>query len=208
MKKGVFIQTAAAIKEIKKGHLLILVDDPKRENEGDFYLPADKITPAKLMTMIRLGGGLVCCAITKSQAKRLSLPLMVKPKDNNEKTQVNFTISVSASKGITTGVSAFDRVKTIKILANSKSKPTDLIKPGHILALVARRGGVLEREGHTEAAVDLAKLANLNPAGVVCEILRDDGQVAKLKDLIKLSQKLNIKILAIETLVKHRKFHD
>lgn len=191
-----------ALDQIKQGKLLILVDHPKRENEGDFYIPADKLTPKHLMTMIRLGGGLICCAITKTQAEKLFLPLMVNPSENTEKTQVNFTISVNAKNGITTGVSAFDRTKTIKVLANPNSKPTELVKPGHVFGLVAKDGGVLERPGHTEAAVDLARLANLNPAGVVCEILRDDGQMANLEDLIKLSQKLNIKILTIDELIK------
>lgn len=191
-----------AIRDIKKGKMLILVDHPERENEGDFYVPSDFVTPKKVMIMIRFGGGLVCAAITKAQAERLSLPLMVDPSENREKTQVNFTVSVNAKGGITTGVSAFDRVKTIKILADPNSKPTDLAKPGHVFGLVAKEGGVLERPGHTEAAVDLAKLARLNPAGVVCEILRDDGQMARMSDLTALSKQLNIKILAIDDLRK------
>lgn len=194
-----------ALKEIKKGKMLIIVDHPQRENEGDFYIPADKITSKHLMTMIRLGGGLVCCAITKSQAKNLSLPLMVKDKENNEKTKVSFTISSDAKKGTSTGASAFDRLKTIKVLANSTSKPADLLRPGHILGLIAKDGGVLERPGQTEAAVDLAKLANLNPSGVLCEILADNGHMANLDTLKKLSKKLNIKILTIDELIKFKR---
>ena len=155
--------------------------------------------------MIRLGGGLICCAITKTQVERLFLPLMVDPSENNEKTQVSFTVSVNAKVGITTGVSAFDRAKTIKVLADPNSKPTDLVKPGHVFGLVAKNGGVLERPGHTEAAVDLAKLANLTEAGIICEILKEDGHMAKLSDLIKLSLKLDIKILTIDELIKYRK---
>lgn len=200
-----FATVQEALEQIKKGRLLVLIDHPGRENEGDFYMPADLVTPRSLMTMIRLGGGLVCCAITKAQAEKLSLPLMVDPLENSEKTQVSFTVSVNAKEGITTGVSAFDRTKTIKILSNPNSKASDLVKPGHVFGLVARDKGVLERPGHTEAAVDLAKLAGLNPSGVVCEILRDDGRMASMKDLIKLSQKLGIKILPIDELIKYRK---
>ena len=130
---------------------------------------------------------------------------MINNIDNTEKTKVNFTVSVSAKKGITTGVSAFDREKTIKVLASPKSKPSDLTRPGHVLGLVAKQGGVLERDGHTEAAVDLARLANLTPAGVLCEIVGAEGRMAKLKDLIKLSQKLKIKIVSIDDLVKYVK---
>ncbi|MCH7492277.1 3,4-dihydroxy-2-butanone-4-phosphate synthase [Patescibacteria group bacterium] len=176
-----FCSIEKAVAEIKKGKPLILVDSPKRENEGDLYIPTDTATPKIITTMIRYGGGLVCSAITKQQANRLSLPLMVSPKKNTEKTKVNFTISVNAKKGITTGVSAFDRAKTIKVLANPKSKPSDLTRPGHVFGLVAKQGGVLEREGHTETAIDLARLANLTPAGVLCEIVRDDGRMAKLR---------------------------
>lgn len=194
-----------ALDQIKKGRLLILVDNPKRENEGDFYIPADKVSPQHIITMIQKGGGLVCTAITQPQAYRLSLPLMIDPLSNTEKTKVNFTISVNAKKGITTGVSAFDRVKSIKVLANPKSKQSDLTRPGHISGLVAKQGGVLERDGHTEAAVDLARIANLNPAGVLCEIVGADGKMAKLKDLIILSKELNIKMVSINDLIKYLK---
>jgi len=194
-----------ALDQIKKGKLLILVDNPKRENEGDFYIPADKVSPQHIITMIQKGGGLVCSAITQAQAYRLSLPLMIDPLSNTEKTKVNFTISVNSKMGITTGVSAFDRVKSIKILANPKSKQSDLTRPGHVSGLVAKQGGVLERDGHTEAAVDLARIANLNPTGVLCEIVRADGKMAKLKDLIILSQELNIKMVSINDLIKYLK---
>mgnify|MGYP001581917849 FL=1 len=194
-----------ALDQIKKGRLLILVDNPKRENEGDFYIPADKVSPQHIITMIQKGGGLVCTAITQPQAYRLSLPLMIDPLSNTEKTKVNFTISVNAKKGITTGVSAFDRVKSIKVLANPKSKQSDLTRPGHVSGLVAKQGGVLERDGHTEAAVDLARLANFTPAGVLCEIVGADGKMAKLKDLIILSQELNIKMVSINDLIKYLK---
>ena len=174
-----------AIDQIKKGRMIIIVDSPKRENEGDFYIPTDKVSPQHIITMIQRGGGLVCTAITPTQAYNLSLALMIDPLSNTEKTHVNFTISVNAKNGITTGVSAFDRAKTIKILANPKSKQSDITKPGHVFGLVAKPGGVLERDGHTEAAVDLARIANLTPAGVLCEIVGNDGRIPKLKDLIK-----------------------
>lgn len=196
-----------AISEIKKGRMLILVDSPRRENEGDFYIPADKVNPQAITTMIRFGGGLICCAITVSRAARLNLPLMVAPLENKEKTKVNFTVSVNAAKGITTGVSAYDRAKSIKVLSNPHSQEEDLVKPGHTFGLVAEEGGVLAREGHTEAAVDLAKLARLNPAGVLCEIVRSNGKMARMPDLVKLSRKLKIKIASIESLVAYLKNH-
>lgn len=200
-----FATIPQALEDIKKGGTLILLDNPKRENEADFYIPADKVTPQILTAMIRKGGGLICCAITQKQAHRLFLPLMVDSSDNKEKTSVNFTVSVNAKKGVTTGVSSFDRVRTIKILSNPKSLPSDLVKPGHVLGLVANAQGVLKRAGHTEAAVDLARLANLNPAGVLCEILSDNGKVANLDELEKLSKKMNLKIVSIDDLIKYLK---
>lgn len=204
---SVFISIPKAIEEIKQGRMLIIIDSPGRENEGDFYIPADQLKLKHLITMIRQGGGLVCCTITQSQAHRIHLPLMTPPWENTEKTKVNFTVSVNAKNGVSTGVSAFDRLKTIKILANPRSKPTDLIKPGHVFGLIAKTGGVVKRAGHTEAAVDLARLAGFNPAGVICEIIRSDGSMARLSDLKKLAQKLNIKIVEIEELVKYLKKH-
>lgn len=200
-----FCNIDEAISEIKKGRMLILVDNPKRENEGDFYIPADKVSPQAITTMIRFGGGLVCCAITPQQAIRLHLPLMVDLPENTERTKVNFTISVNAKTGITTGVSAGDRARTIKVLTSPHSSSEDLVRPGHVLGLITQDRGVLVREGHTEAAVDLARLSSLNPAGVLCEILKDNGQIARLTDLYKLSQELNIKIVSIDDLVEYLK---
>lgn len=200
--KSYFSTIPEVLDQIKKGKPLILVDNPNRENEGDFYIPADYVTPKVITGMIRYGGGLICAAITKQQACRLSLPLMVTPEENTEKTKVNFSVSVNAKKGISTGVSAYDRAKTIKILANPKSKPSDLTRPGHVFGLIAKEGGILERAGHTEAAVDLARLAHLTPAGVLCEIVRADGRMAKLKDLIKLSKELSVPMVAIDDLIK------
>lgn len=196
---------AQAIEDIKKGKMLIIVDDPDRENEGDFYIPADQSTPESIMTMIKLGGGLICTAITEQQAFNLQLPLMISRLDNNEKTKVNFTVSVNAKKNITTGVSAFDRLKTIKILADKRSSPEDLSRPGHVFGLVAKNGGSVKRDGHTEAAVDLARLAGFTPAGVLCEIVGANGQMAKMVELTKLSQKLNIRIISIKDLISYLK---
>lgn len=194
-----------AISEIKKGKMLIIVDSPHRENEGDLYIPTDKVSAAVINTMIRFGGGLICCAITSAQATRLQLPLMVDPLENTEKTHVNFTVSVNSRKGVTTGVSAFDRARTIKVLANPKSVSKDIVKPGHVFGLIAAKGGVLQRNGHTEAAVDLARLAGFTASGVLCEIIRDDGRTAQLNDLVKLSQELKIKMVSISDLVSYLK---
>lgn len=198
-----FATIPQALEDIKQGRMLIIVDNPRRENEGDFYIPTDKVTSESILTMIKLGGGLICTAITKQQAISLQLPLMINPLENSEKTKVNFTISVNAKKGITTGVSAYDRTKTIKILADPTSSPKDLTRPGHVFGLVAQNGGVLKRAGHTEAAVDLARLAGFHPAGVLCEILAEDGKMASVTDLEKLAKDLNIKIVLIDELIAY-----
>ena len=203
---NIFATIPQALEEIKKGKMLILLDK-RREKEGDFYIPAFKITPQIISTMIKKGGGLVCCAVTQNQANKLELSLMVSALDNEEKTGVNFTVSVNADRNITTGISAQDRYKTIKVLADPKSKPADLVKPGHVFGLITKSGGVLERAGHTEAAVDLARLAGFYPAGGLCEILSDKGQVAKLPDLLKLSKSLGLKIVLIEDLIKYLKIN-
>lgn len=205
--KNIASSIPQAIEDLKLGRMLIIVDNPKRENEADFYIPVDKVNPQAITTMIRMGGGLVCCTITQKQAFNLALPLMVKRAENTEKTGVNFTVSVNAGKDITTGVSANDRAKTIKILGNPQSAPEDLVRPGHVFGLVAKNGGAVERAGHTESSVDLAKLAGFNPAGVLCEILADNGKVANLSQVHKLAEKLNIKIILIDDLIKYLKIH-
>ena len=196
-----FCSITDAIKEIKKGKMLIIVDNPTRENEGDFYFPADLVTPAKVNFLLTRGKGLVCVAISKSQAAKLQLSLMVDRVDNTEKTKVNFSVSVNAARGITTGVSAYDRAKTIKLLAGVNSKPEDLTRPGHVFPLIAEEGGLLKRSGHTEAAVTISTLAGFNNGGVLCEILRQDGRMAKISDLIKLAKKLRLKIVSIQDLI-------
>ncbi len=203
--KNIFSTIPDALEDIKKSKMLILLDNPKRENEADLYTPVDAVSPGAINTMIKKAGGLVCVAIIQKQAHKLSLPLMVDLLENTEKTRVNFTVSVNAKKGITTGVSAYDRAKTIKILADPASSPKDLTRPGHVFCLVSQNGGVLKRAGHTEAAVDFARLAGFNPAGVLCEILAEDGKMASLADLEKLARELKVKIVLIDELIKYLK---
>lgn len=199
-----FAAIQEALEEIKKGRMLVLLDE-SREKEADFYMPADTLTEEAVTTMIKKGGGLICAAITSSQANKLELPLMVDIFENKEKTGVNFTVSADAKKGITTGVSSGDRYKTIKVMTNPASKPFDLVKPGHVFGLIAKRGGVLQRSGHTESAVTLSTLAGFSPAGVLCEILSDEGSVAGIPYLYKLSNLLKIKAVLIRDLVEYVK---
>ncbi len=200
-----FNTISEALQDLRQGKMLIVVDGKSRENEGDFFMPTETIAPQAVTIMIKKGSGMLAVAISEEQRKRLKLPLMVPPQANTEKTKVNFTISVNARQGITTGISAHDRTRTIKVLGSLNSKPQDLVRPGHVFGLVAARGGIRKRPGHTEAAVTLAKLAGFAPAGVLCEIVRADGRMARRSDLIKLSQKLNLKIVAISDLIQYVK---
>ncbi len=202
-----FCTVPEAIEEIKKGRMLIIVDSPKRENEADLYIPADAATGENINIMLKYGGGIVCAAISPVQAHNLELSSMVPPAQNTEKTGVNFTVSVNAKRGITTGVSAYDRAKTIRILANPKSKAEDITKPGHVFGLVARAGGLLKREGHTEAAVDLARLAGRAPAGALCEIVGKNGRMARGAEIARFSRELEIKIVAIKDIVRYLRAH-
>lgn len=192
-----------AITDLRRGKMLIVVDGPERENEGDFFMPVATISPREVALMIKQGSGLLCVAITEDQKRKLKLPLMVELQENTEKTRVNFTISVNARSGIHTGVSAFDRTRTIQVLGNPSAKPKDLVRPGHVLGLVAHPGGILKRPGHTEAAITLAQLAGFTPAGVLCEIVREDGKMATTTDLRKLARKLNLKIITISDLISY-----
>ena len=198
-----FATIPEAIADVRKGKMLIIVDSPKRENEADLYMAAEAATSAKVAAMIRRAGGILCAALTERQARRLHLSLMVPTNENKEKTGVNFTVSVNAARGITTGVSAHDRAKTLHVLANPRSKARDIVKPGHVFGLVARPGGVLEREGHTEAAVDLARLAGKTPAGVLCEIVGASGRMAKRDEIFRLARSLGIKVVLIQDLVRY-----
>ncbi len=201
------ISIPQAIKEIKKGKMLILVDDPARENEGDFFLPAGLVTAKTVNFMTKHGRGLICVAVSSDRAVKLELPLMIPSLENTEKTKVNFTVSVNARRGISTGISAFDRAKTIRILANLASKPRDLTKPGHVFPLVAAEKGLAGRAGHTEAAVTLAALADFEPAGALCEILREDGRTANISDLLKIGKKFDIPLLRISDLARYAEKH-
>lgn len=192
-----------AITEIKKGHFVIVVDDPSRENEGDLIIAAEKATSTAINFMAKYARGLICTPMIAQRLDELNIYSMVV--ENKEAQGTDFTVSVDAKFGITTGISAHDRAKTIKLLIDKKTKPTDLVKPGHIFPLRAKEGGVLIRAGHTETAVDLAKLAGLYPAGVICEIMNDDGTMARLPELIKFSEKHKIKIITIADLIEYRR---
>jgi 3,4-dihydroxy 2-butanone 4-phosphate synthase/GTP cyclohydrolase II len=191
------------IADIRLGRLVIIVDDEDRENEGDLVCAASKITPEAINFMATHGRGLICAPITQEAAERLGLPLMVRR--NTESHGTNFTVAVDAADGVTTGISAADRARTVQILANPLSEPRDLVRPGHILPLQAKQGGVLRRAGHTEASVDLARLAGLEPAGVICEILNEDGTMARLPQLLEFAEKHDLKIGTIEALIDYRR---
>jgi len=190
------------INDLKKGKMVILVDDEDRENEGDLLLAADHVTPEFINFMAKYGRGLICLTLTEDKAKKLKLPLMVE--DNQGKLGTNFTVSIDASSGISTGISAADRAKTIMSAILPESDHTFINRPGHVFPLIAHSGGVLYRAGHTEAGCDLAALARATPASVICEILNDDGTMARLPDLIKFSKKHNIKIGTIADLIEYR----
>jgi len=191
-----------ALKDIKEGKMVIVVDDETRENEGDFVMAAQKVTPENINFMAKYGRGLICVSMTAERLDELNLPLMT-----NEITalhQTAFTISVDYKIGTSTGISAYDRAMTIKALINKETKSEDLAKPGHIFPLRAKKGGVLRRSGHTEASLDLAKLAGLAPAGVLCEIMNEDGTMARLPHLKKIAQKFDMKIISVQHLIAYR----
>ena len=182
--------------------MFIIVDDKDRENEGDLVIPGSKCNSKIVNFMAKHGRGLICLALTKKQIDNLKLPLM--SPINKSRMQTAFTISIEAKKGITTGISAHDRAKTIKIAINPKTKKNEIVSPGHVFPLVARQGGVLERAGHTEASVDIAKLSKLNPSSVICEVMNEDGRMARLNDLFKFSKKHKIKLTSIEDIISYR----
>ncbi len=202
--KEKFASIEEAIKDIKKGKIVIVVDDEERENEGDFVCPAEKITSQKINFMAKYGRGLICVALEEERIKELDLPLIIDSK-NPAKYGTPMAVPVDVKIGTTTGSSAYDRAKTIKALIDPKSKPEDFARPGHVFPLKAAKGGVLKRAGHTEASVDLARLAGFYPAGVLCEIMAENGKMAKLKDLFKLAKRFNIKIITIKDLIAYRK---
>lgn len=201
-----FASIEEAVEDIKQGKMIIVVDDEDRENEGDIICSAEKITPDMINFMITHAKGLVCTPMTNQALQRLNIPLMTE--DITEKQGTKFTISVDGANNTTTGISAQDRANTILSLVNPNSQADDFVRPGHIFPLRAEAGGVLVRAGHTEAAVDLAKLANLQPMGVICEIINEDGSMARLKDLETYSQKHGLKIITIADLIKYRKANE
>lgn len=207
MKKKSRIATVEqAVKEIKRGHPIIIVDDEGRENEGDLMVAAEKITPDTINFMTKYGRGLICLSLTKERLKELQLPPMVA--DNTAPFGTAFTVSIDAKEGVSTGISAFDRAKTILTAINPKTQPSDLTRPGHIFPLQAREGGVLERAGQTEAAIDLTRFAGLMTAGVICEIMNEDGTMARMPQLKKFSEAHDILILTIADLIKYRMKHE
>ncbi len=192
-----------AIEDIKQGKLVIVVDDEDRENEGDFLTAAGNVTPEVINFMATHGRGLICAPITAERGKELGLNLMVK--DNNAVHETAFTVSVDLlTQGCTTGISAQDRAKTVQALINPNTKPEELGKPGHIFPLIANKEGVLRRAGHTEAAIDLARLAGFEPAGCIVEILNEDGSMARLPDLIKVAERFHLKLITIKDLIEYR----
>jgi 3,4-dihydroxy 2-butanone 4-phosphate synthase / GTP cyclohydrolase II len=195
-----------AIQEIKAGRMVILVDDEDRENEGDLTMAAELVTPEAITFMATKGCGLICVTLTPDQVDRLQLPMMVST--NRTSLGTAFTVSVEAANGVTTGISASDRAHTIRIAANPNAAPTDLISPGHVFPLRSMPGGVLQRTGQTEGSVDLARLAGLEPAGVICEIMKDDGTMARMDDLRHFAEEHQLVIVSIADLIAYRLQHD
>ncbi len=193
----------SAIEDIRKGKIVIVVDDEDRENEGDFVAAAEMVTPEMVNFMTKEGRGLICTPLVDSRCKELNLHPMVS--NNTDPMNTQFTVSVDKiGDGVTTGISASDRAKTIKALVEDATRPEDLARPGHIFPLIAKPGGVLRRTGHTEAAIDLARLAGLKPAGVIVEVMNEDGSMARLPQLRKIAEKFNLKLISIEDLVAYR----
>ena len=194
------------IEEARKGRMFILVDDEDRENEGDLVIPAQCATPEAINFMAKHARGLICLALTRERVEQLGLPLMAQ--HNGTRHQTAFTVSIEAREGVTTGISAADRARTVAVAIDPSCGPQDIVTPGHVFPLVARDGGTLERTGHTEAAVDLARLAGLTPAGVICEIMNDDGSMARRNDLITFAQRHGLKIGTISDLIAYRRRYD
>ena len=205
MQSGGLSSTSEIISDFKNGKFVILVDDENRENEGDLMFAAEFVTADKINFMATYARGLICLALTSAQVNQLSLPMMTSPYHTAPKTNTAFTLSIEASSGITSGISTADRAHTIKTAIQKQAQPSDIICPGHIFPLKANDGGVLVREGHTEASVDLAKLANLNPSAIICEVMNSDGSMARLNDLLQFSKSHNIKVGTIKDLIQYRR---
>jgi 3,4-dihydroxy 2-butanone 4-phosphate synthase/GTP cyclohydrolase II len=194
------------IEDARNGRMFILVDAEDRENEGDLVIPAQMCTPQAINFMAKYGRGLICLALGHERANQLNLPMMAA--ENQTRNQTAFTVSIEAKEGISTGISAPDRARTISVAIDPTKGPQDIVMPGHVFPLVARHGGVLIRAGHTEAAVDIARLAGLYPAGVICEVMNDDGTMARLPDLVKFAQLHGLKVGTIADLIAYRRKHD
>src|SRR5688572_16096799 len=192
------------IEQIRAGKMLILVDDEDRENEGDLVLAADQVTPEAIAFMANFARGLICLTLTEEQIARLDLPMMAAPGRSGPRLGTAFTVSIEASHGVTTGISAADRAHTIRVAINPQAQPNDVVVPGHVFPLVARPGGVLVRAGQTEGSVDLARLAGSSPAGIVCEIANDDGTMARMPDLERFAERHGLVILTIADLIAYR----
>ncbi len=203
-----FNTVSELIADLKSGRMVIIVDDENRENEGDLVLPADFVDAEAINFMSLQARGLICIALTHEQVERLGLSLMVDHEKNLSPNKTAFTVSVEAASGISTGISAADRAQTIKVVAATTSGKTDIITPGHVFPIRSHKGGVLKRAGHTEASVDFCRLAGLNPAAVICEIINSDGSMARVPDLKKFSEEHNIKIGTIEDLIHYRITHE
>lgn len=201
--KTAFDSIESVLKDVRAGKMVIVTDDAERENEGDLVMAASKVTPEAVNFMAKNGRGLICVPLAATRARQLGLQRMVA--HNRELHRTDFTVSVDAAKGVTTGISARDRARTIRMLAGTKSGPADLTEPGHVFPLQAREGGVLQRAGHTEAAVDLVRLAGLDATGVICEILNEDGSMARLNDLQKFRRKHKLKMCSIRDLIAYRR---
>ncbi len=202
-----FISTPEEIiEDARNGRMYILVDAEDRENEGDVIIPAQMATPETINFMAKHARGLVCLALTQERAQQLNLPMM--SRENGTQHQTAFTVSIEAKEGVTTGISAHDRARTISVAIDANKGQADIVTPGHVFPLVARRGGVLIRAGHTEAAVDISRLAGLVPAGVICEVMNDDGTMARLPDLVKFAQLHGLKVGTIADLIAYRRRHD
>lgn len=208
MSKNIQLNTIEeAIEDIRQGKVIIVVDDEDRENEGDFLAAAEKVTPEMINFMATHGRGLICAPLTESRCKELGLHVMVT--NNTDPMETAFTVSVDLrGNGVTTGISAADRAKTILALVNSETKPHDLARPGHIFPLIAKQGGVLRRTGHTEAAIDFARLAGFKSSGVIVEIMNEDGTMARLPQLVEVAKRFDLKLVSIEALVAYRMQHD
>jgi 3,4-dihydroxy 2-butanone 4-phosphate synthase/GTP cyclohydrolase II len=190
------------VADIKAGRMVVLVDEAERENEGDLLIAAEFVTPEVVNFMARYGRGLICLTLTEEKCRSLNLPLMVT--NNRSPLGTNFTVSIEAAEGVTTGISAADRARTVQVAIRPDASPSDLVQPGHIFPLMAENGGVLVRAGHTEAGCDLARLAGLSPAAVICEVLKDNGEMARLPDLIEFAAQHQLKIGTITDLIQHR----